>query len=72
VFAPGSRKRIRREKTWTEKKENRDKLAVAGAVLAAGAGLAGGYAMGKGKSKPTRKPRVTRPKGNIVRGTKFG
>jgi hypothetical protein len=72
VFAPGSRKRIRREKTWTEKKENRDKLAVAGAVLAAGAGLAGGYALGKGKSKPTRKPRVTRPKGNIVRGTKFG
>jgi hypothetical protein len=37
VFAPGSRARIRREKEWHEKKDNRDRLIAAVALAGAGA-----------------------------------
>jgi hypothetical protein len=55
VFAPGSRRRVRREKEWHEKKENQKKM-VMGAVLATTlAGAAAGYRMGKGKGAFKRK-----------------
>jgi hypothetical protein len=53
VFAPGSRKRERREKYWHEKKENQQKLWIAGALAAAAAGGLGGaavYRLAQGKS----------------------
>lgn len=62
VFAPGSRKRVRREKEWYERKENQQKLWAAGAVAAglagAGAGLYVGRKMGakSGGMKPPVKP----------------
>jgi hypothetical protein len=53
VFAPGSRRRERREKKWHEKTENERKLWMAGAAGAAvlgGAGALGVYRLAKGKS----------------------
>ena len=53
VFAPGSRRRDRREKKWHEKTENERKLWMAGAAGAAvlgGAGALGVYRLAKGKS----------------------
>jgi hypothetical protein len=53
VFAPGSRRRERREKAWHEKTENERKLWKAGIVagaLAGGLGGVGIYRLAKGKS----------------------
>lgn len=60
VFAPGSRRRERREKEWYEKADNERKLWKAGVVAAGVAGLAGGAMLGRklGKKTLVRKPRV--------------
>ena len=68
VFAPNSRKRVRREKTWSERKENRDKLAIGAAIGALGLGVGAGYQLGKrgvragAKKVPVRRPVVRRKK----------
>lgn len=67
VFAPGSRKRERREKKWHEKTENERKLWKAGlAATAVGAAAAG---LAVGKRLPVRKPAaVVAGPSNIIRG----
>ena len=57
VFAPGSRKRVRREKKWGEEVENERKLWKGGMV---GAGLlagAAGIAVGRKMRKPVKVPK---------------
>jgi hypothetical protein len=52
VFAPGSRRRERREKAWHEKTENERtlwKAGIAAGVLAGGLGGVGIYRLAKGK-----------------------
>lgn len=57
VFAPGSRKRERREKKWHEEVGNERKLWKAGVVGAAGLSLAAGLLAGRKTAKiPLRKP----------------
>lgn len=60
VFAPGSRKRDRREKAWHEKIENERKLWKAGVGAAAVAGLVAG---GKLKKGPAAAGKVVKPGG---------
>lgn len=58
VFAPGARKRDRREKRWHEKAENERKLWKTAVVTAGIAGLAGGRMIKKGKVKVPAKAAV--------------
>lgn len=60
VFAPGSRKRERREKEWHEKIENERKLWKAGIGAAAVAGLVAGRKLKKG---PAAAGKVVKPGG---------
>ena len=55
VFAPGSRKRMRRPADWHETKDGQRKIL--GTLAAAGtvAGVVGGIAIGKGLKRPPRK-----------------
>jgi hypothetical protein len=47
VFAPGSRRRVRREKEWHEKVENERKIRTAAGVAALGIGVASGAIAGR-------------------------
>ena len=72
VFAPGSRPRVRREKEWHEKKDNRDllwKIATGGAAIGGiGLGVAAARAHAGLKVNPFKKaPKPTsREKSNII------
>ena len=69
VFAPGSRKRIRRQKEWHEREDNRRKIrAVLAGVVAAGAGGAG-YLVGK---KTRKMPLPISPKSSASWRSAFG
>lgn len=71
VFAPGSRKRVRREKEWHERVDNQRKIAAVGAGLLAVGAAGAGYALGKRLAK---KPVPFRPgvrKASTRRGNVF-
>lgn len=69
VFAPGSRRRERREKKWHERADNERALWKAGLVAAGVAGLAGGAAVGR---RFPRKPNLkAAAPDNVVKGV-FG
>ena len=77
VFAPGSRRRERREKSWHEKTENERKLwkaGIAAGILAGGLGGVGIYRLAKGKpliprfGKPAAEVQGTDVKNVISKG----
>lgn len=69
VFAPGSRRRVRREKDWHEKKENQKKMVAGGlAATAVLAGVVGYKAGGRAKSRALRKFMKKKAAGKGVSG----
>ena len=55
VFVPGSKKRQRRQATWSEKKDNQRKILIGAGAAAAAAALASGYRLGSGHWIPRKK-----------------
>lgn len=67
VRAPGARKRNRREKTWSEKKANRDKIAIAATIggTLAGALTAGGIAR-RSMKRQVKQVRLLEKQANVA------